>query len=141
MAENFQQCLDKQAQIQRDFSHCMDAEEMHLKIIERGRSLPLLAKEERVEKYRIAGCQSLLYLKTSLRSEKLAFSAYSNALISLGLAAVLIEIYQDELPEVVLRCPPKVLAKIGVTSSLTPGRMQGVNSLYARMRLEAALLS
>ena len=113
---------------------------MHLKVIERGQALPLLAKEEHIEKYRIAGCQSLLYLKTSLQEEKLLFSAYSNALISLGLAALLIEIYQEEVPEVVLHCPPKVLTEIGMTSSLTPGRMQGVNSLYARMRLEAALL-
>ncbi|MEM7174703.1 MAG: SufE family protein [Chlamydiota bacterium] len=128
-------CLEKQEQLKTLFSSCSDQEEKYLKIIEMGRALPLL--KEKTEKDRILECQSLLYLKTEQIEKNLFFKVYSNALISLGLAALLIEIYQGEPPEVILKCPPKVLKKIGIATSFSPGRINGLNSLYARMRRDA----
>ena len=130
-------CLEKQEQLKKSFCHCSSQEEKYLKIIQMGRALSLLTEEEREEKDRILGCQSLLYLKTEQVEKNLFFRVYSNALVSLGLAALLIKIYQGEQPEVVLKCPPKVLTEIGIATSFTPGRINGLNSLYTRMRRDA----
>ena len=132
-------CLQKQEKLKKTFSCCSSQEEKYLKIIEMGRALPLLSEEERKEPDRILGCQSLLYLKTNQVKENLFFAVYSNALVSLGLAALLIEIYQGQKADAILKHPPKVLTEIGIATSFTAGRINGLNSLYTRMRKDACL--
>lgn len=130
-------CLQAQERIKNLFHSCKTREEHYLKIIELGRGLSMLPKEECKEKDRVMGCQSLLYLQTVEEKGILLFHLYSDALISAGLGALLLSIYQHQTPKVVLSCPPKVLSEIGLGTSLSPGRINGVTSLYGKMRKDA----
>ncbi len=65
------------------------------------------------------------------------FNADSEALISKGLAAILIAVYSEEPPEVVVHCPAIYLKELGVHDALSPGRSNGLGSLLLRIKSEA----
>jgi cysteine desulfuration protein SufE len=133
----FYSCLEKQALLKQEFAHCTSREEKYEKIIEFGRQLPLLPEEEKTPENCVKGCQSIVYLSSRLEDGKLKFSAYSEALISSGLAMLLIKIYDEEDPETVLKCPPHFLDELDIHASLTPGRSNGLSSIYLRMKQDA----
>ena len=78
-----------------------------------------------------------MYLYSYLEKGAMRFFAYSEALISAGLAALLIRVYDQESPEVILKCPPFFLEKIGIQNSISPGRSNGLASLFLKMKQQA----
>jgi cysteine desulfuration protein SufE len=134
---NLTSCLEKQRRLKEQFSLCTSSQQKYEKIIEMGRQLPAYPIELKTSEYSVKGCQSTMYLATSLEGGKIQFQAYSEALISAGLAALLIAIYQDESPEVILTCPPSVLEELSIHGSLSPGRSNGLASLFQRMKQDA----
>jgi cysteine desulfuration protein SufE len=78
-----------------------------------------------------------MYLRSFLDGGKMYFEAESDALISFGLAVILMKVYSGESPEVVLTCPPSYLEEIGITASLTPNRANGLYSIHLRMKQDA----
>ena len=133
----FDSCLRKQEEAKLLFADCSDAEQKYEKIIELGRKRSKLRDEFRTEQNRVQGCQSVMYLHSSMTEGVMMFEAESEALISQGLASLLIMVYSGESPEVVLKCPPTYLEELQIASSLTPNRANGLYSLYLRMKQEA----
>lgn len=133
----YSECLAKQEQIKKKFSNFNSADEKYQHIIERGRNLPTMSEEDRIEKNRVRGCQSLLFLRVECIEGALRIAVHSDALISAGLAALLIEVYQGESPEAVIKCPPLFLREIGLLESLTPSRANGLKSLYQKLQEES----
>ena len=107
------------------------------KIIELGRQLPAYPFEYKTPDRLVKGCQSAMYLHTQLVDGRIQFLAFSEALISSGLAALLLTVYNDESPEAILTCPPDFLEELGIHGSLSPGRSNGLASLFQRMKQEA----
>lgn len=126
----------KQETIERDFASCHTQEEIYQKIMEWGKKLPAFDEKWKTEANRVTGCQSLMYLHATASENKMHFAADSDALISRGLAALLVYFYNDESPETVLKEPPTFLESI-VLNALTPGRANGFSSLYLRMKQES----
>jgi cysteine desulfuration protein SufE len=133
----FDSCLQKQQAIKAIFAACPTPEARYQKIIELGRQLPLFNPSSRTPANLVPGCQSIMYLEASLHNDKLFLNADSEALISKGLAALLIYVYSGETPATVANCPPTFIQEIGLTSSLSPARSNGLASLYHKMRQEA----
>jgi cysteine desulfuration protein SufE len=133
----FKSCLANQDRLKQCFSRYHTAEEKYTKLIELGRSLNPYPKEDENPNFLVKGCQSLLYLKSSFVDGKMYFLAFSDALISAGLAALLLLIYEGESPEAILKCPPTVLKELKIASYLSPNRVNGLRSLYLRMQQDA----
>lgn len=131
----YQSCLEKQEQVKTAFSSCRSEEEKYQKIIILGRALPPLPLK--TAENLVKGCQSAMYLKSWIEEGKVYFAAESDALISAGLAAILIQVYAGETPEVILKCPPKYLEELGISASLTPSRANGLYSIHLRMKQDA----
>lgn len=127
----------KQDKIKQIFAACSSAEERYKKIIELGTGLPPLDPSFKTEANRVYGCQSEMYLHTLLKDGLLVFTADSDALISKGLAALLIAVYSFETPTTILKRPPTYLTEIGIPQSLSPSRSNGLSSLFLRMQQEA----
>ena len=106
-------------------------------MIELGRSLKPYPKEDQTSDYLVKGCQSQLFLKATFKEGLIHFEAKSDALISAGLAALLLMIYDQQPPEAILKCPPTVLKELEITSYLSPSRANGLRSVYLRMQQEA----
>jgi cysteine desulfuration protein SufE len=133
----FGSCLTKQRHVIELFSLCSNSQMKYEKIIDLGRRLPPYPVDLKTVDRLVKGCQSQMYLSAVLNNGKIHFSAYSEALISLGLAALLLAVYNDEPPEAVLNCPPSFLEELGIHDSLSPGRSNGLASLFLRMKKEA----
>jgi cysteine desulfuration protein SufE len=130
-------CLEKQAQIKIQFADCRTVEERYTRIMELGRRLPPLAPQYKVADNLVKGCQSLMYLRSYMEDGRVIFEGESDALISEGLAALLIAVYSGEPPESILKCPPTFLDDLQIASSLSPNRASGLYSLLVRMKQDA----
>ncbi len=128
---------DAQKQLIEIFSNFSSPDEKYEKIIELGKALPPLAYGARIEKNLVQGCQSILYLETTYKEGLIYFNADSEALISKGLAALLIYVYSGTTPEALFKEPPYFLKEIGLHQALSPARSNGLNSLYRKMQQEA----
>ena len=128
---------DKQQILVEIFQKFSSMDEKYEKIIEMGRALPPLSETAHIQENLVQGCQSILYLETEVRDGKVYFNADSEALISKGLAALLIYVYSGELPEALFKEPPLFLKEIGLHQALSPARSNGLASLYRKMQEEA----
>jgi cysteine desulfuration protein SufE len=133
----FASCLAKQAQVKQLFSTCKEAEKKYEKLIELGRTLPPFPEKYKIPENLVKGCQSQMYLHATCINGKCFFQAHSEALISAGLVALLLLVYNDELPEAILSCPPLFLEELQLHKSLSPGRSNGLAGLLLRLKQEA----
>lgn len=136
----FETCKLKQTQVKLLFDDCVSEEEKYNKIIKMGKLLPTFPDKEKVPANIVKGCQSVMYLKAALENGKIHFYMASDALISAGLAMLLLEVYNDETPETILKCPPDYLEELGIGASLSPSRANGLYSIHLRMKQEALRL-
>lgn len=103
----------------------------------KGEILPPFDPSWKKEENLVSGCQSILYLHSELHEGKIFFYADSDALISKGLAALLIEFYNNRPPEEVLQVEPTFIEELDLPSALTPSRVNGLSSLYLKMKQQA----
>lgn len=137
MNDRFKSCLDKQERVKSFFAPCCSPTEKYQKIITLGQKLPPYPEEELKPENLVSGCQSQVYLLSRFEDGRVLFYVHADALISAGLAALLIEVYSDEPPEAILSCPPDFLDALGIHAALTPGRSHGLASIHLRMKKEA----
>lgn len=123
--------------LKKELSSLPSREVLYQKIMEKGKKLPAFNPLWKCEQNRVVGCQSLMYLYSVYDGRMVSFYASSDALISSGLAALLIEIYSGEPPDTILLTPPSFIEELGIPSVLTPGRANGLASLYLKMKQEA----
>lgn len=119
------------------FSSLPSREALYGEIMTWGKKLTPFDPAWKTEENRVTGCQSIMYLHSRLDGTNVVFYASSDALISAGLAALLLEVYSGEPAETILLSPPQFLEELGIPSVLTPGRANGLASLYLKMKQEA----
>lgn len=133
----FESCLQKQEAIKTLFKECTTPEAKYQKIIELGRESLPFPENEKLPCNLVEGCQSTLYLHSSWSEDRLIFETASDALISSGLAALLVKVYSGETPETILKCPPDYLQDLEIGMHLTPNRANGLYNIHLRMKQEA----
>jgi cysteine desulfuration protein SufE len=119
------------------FPKALAADERYGRLIALGRRLAPYPEHLKIAANQVQGCQSILYLSSETAGGKLFFTASSDALISAGLAALLILVYSGESPETILNTPPSFLAELGILSSLTLSRSNGLAHIHQRMKQDA----
>jgi cysteine desulfuration protein SufE len=134
---NFDSCLKKQEDLQTLLSSCPNRDLLYQRLMELGKSLPPYPELNKTSSFLVAGCQSQMYLCHQIVDNNFFFYASSDALISSGLAALLLSIYNGEPAEVILKCPPTILQKLNIASLLTPSRASGLASIHLRIKQEA----
>lgn len=134
MENNTTSFLDRVEGLKKLFTLSITDEAKYTKIIELGSTLISMPPEDLIPSNLVAGCQSLLYLKAYLENDKLLFNIHSDALISKGLAALLIHVYSGLTPYTILKNPPTFLQELNLLKSLSPSRSNGVASVYLKMQ-------
>ncbi len=132
-------CLRKQVIVVEHFEKIPYSGARYEEIIIWGKKLPRFNEASRIDSNIIQGCQSLLYLETVYRDQKLFFNVDSSALISKGLAAILIFIYSGELASSIIETPPLFFNDLGLYHLLSVGRANGLSSLWSEMKRAAYL--
>ena len=127
-------CTDNQDKIKKIFSLASTPEARYELIISMGRTLPPMNAAHKTPENIVDGCQSKLYLHALLVDGQLQFEVDSDALISKGLAAILIQLYNNKSPEYILKNPPTILSDLNIFASLSPTRAHGLKSLHLKMQ-------
>jgi cysteine desulfuration protein SufE len=133
----FESCRVKQEEVKKLFASAASPEEKYQVLMDLGKRQVHLAPEDKTEENRVHGCQSITYLKATFENGKSYFHTESDALISAGLGQILTMVYSGESPEVILTCPPTYLEELGIHTSLSPGRANGLASIFTKMKQEA----
>ena len=129
--------LNKAAQLKELFLSTTSTEVKYKKIIELGEKLPPMLLVHKTDSSLVKGCQSVMHLHGELIDGKIFFQADSDALISKGLAALLVYLYDGETPETILKAPTTILAELNIQSLLSPSRANGFISLYQKIKMIA----
>ncbi|MCQ2089491.1 MAG: SufE family protein [Fibrobacter sp.] len=100
----------------------------------------------KAEKFIIVGCASTMYLVPSFDGEKIHFEmdvegGTTNPLISRGLGALALQVYNDVTPADILSVDPAFFQQIGLNVGLSPTRSNGFASLVKQIYLYARVFS
>ena len=90
---------------------------------------------------RVRGCISQVYVRGSLQEGKLHWCGDSDAQITKGLLALLIEGTQGLNPAVLAAMSPAFIKETGLQASLTPSRANGFLNIFKTMQAQAKLLT
>jgi cysteine desulfuration protein SufE len=138
-----ERALPSLTDIKADFALLDDWEDRYRYLIELGRALPPLPDELRTDANKVRGCASQVWLATKAARAgdmpQFTFLADSDAHIVRGLIAILFAIYNGQrIDDVVAVDPDPVFAELGLKEHLTPQRSNGLASMVARIRADAA---
>jgi cysteine desulfuration protein SufE len=126
--------------LKKKFTSLSSPDQKYSALIEMGRELDSFKEKNKTDKNLVSGCQSKLWLYSYKRENKIFFEATSDALISKGLAALLIEIYNGESPDLILTHSPLFLHELGIYASLSPHRSNGLSNIHLKMKQDALTL-
>ncbi len=104
------------------------------------RKLQPLPDALRQDVFRVRGCVSQVYVVASLEDGRLHWQGDSDAAITKGLLALLIEGLEGLTPAQAAGIDPACLARTGLQASLTPSRANGFLNILRLMQAQARSL-
>ena len=130
---------DRARDIIKDLNVLEDWMDKYEYLIGLARKLPPMNAENKNDEWQIKGCQSVVWIKTVFKNGRLYFEADSDAMITKGLAALLITICDGATPREILDGDFSFLSETGIQANLSPSRSNGLASMVARIRERAML--
>lgn len=131
---------EKQQELIEEFAFFDEWMQKYEHIIELGKDLPILAEEEKKEDLLIPGCQSRVWLKAVLSEEgKVNFFADSDAIISKGVIAMMVRVFDNETPADIVSADLEFLDTIGLKEHLSQSRSNGLASMVKQIKLYATV--
>ncbi|MCF8228281.1 MAG: SufE family protein [Bacteroidales bacterium] len=128
---------EKAAEIEQEFSQFDDWMDKYNYLIEMGNDLPLIDEENKTKQNLISGCQSRVWLKARYEDGKIHFAADSDAVITKGIAALLVRVFTGQTPDEIINADTEFIDKIGLKEHLSPTRSNGLMSMIKQMKLYA----
>jgi cysteine desulfuration protein SufE len=104
------------------------------------KKLEPLPEEFRQDVFKVKGCVSQVYVVAQLQNGRLHWQGDSDAAITKGLLALLIEGLEGLEPVQAANLDPAFLAETGLQASLTPSRANGFLNILAMMKAQARAL-
>lgn len=126
-----------EAEITEEFLRFESWDEKYEYLIDLGKKLPRLEKEDMSERNLIRGCQSSAWLVAEYRDGKVYFKADSDALIVKGLMSLLIQVLSGQSPETILSAKLNFIDTIGMHQHLAPTRSNGLRSMIIQLKSHA----
>lgn len=132
---------DKQEEIIADFSVYDEWMDKYEHLIALGKDLPLIDEQYKTDELLIKGCQSRVWLHADFKGGLVHFTADSDAIITKGLVALMIDVLSGHTPQEIATTDIYFIDKIGLKSHLSPTRANGLLSMLKQMKLYALALS
>jgi cysteine desulfuration protein SufE len=128
---------DIQEEIVDEFSMFDDWMQRYEYIIDLGKNLPLIKEEFKTENNLIKGCQSKVWLQGEQNSDKVVFSADSDAILTKGIIAILIRVFSNQSPTDIIAADMAFIDQIGLKEHLSPTRANGLVSMIKNIKMYA----
>ena len=106
-------------------------------IIDMGKSLPIIASEFKQDENLIKGCQSKVWLYSELENDTIKYTADSDAILTKGIAALLLRVFSDQKPAAILAAKTDFIDEIGLKEHLSPTRANGLVSMIKQIKMYA----
>ena len=137
-----------QQEVVDEFAMFTDWQDRYEHLIELGKDLPLIAPEHKVEDNLVRGCQSRVWLAAEQRASTplnagpiVHFTADSDAMITKGIVALLVRVYNDRTPQEILGASTEFIDRIGLRDHLSPNRANGLSAMIDQMKRYAVAFS
>jgi cysteine desulfuration protein SufE len=104
------------------------------------KKLQPMPADEQTEAIKVKGCVSQVFVRGQLNNGTMQWVGDSDALITKGLLAMLIEGLSGLTPAQVQAVDPSFIAATGLQASLTPSRANGFLNIFRTMQAQAQAL-
>ena len=101
------------------------------------KKLKALPQEEQTDDIRVRGCVSQVFVRGDLEEGVMRWRGDSDALITKGLLALLIQGLDGLTPEQIQAVDPAFIEATGLQASLTPSRANGFLNILRMMQAQA----
>ena len=109
-------------------------------IIDLGKKLKDFPEDQMIDDNKVHGCQSSVWFVTSMEDGLFRCKATSDSAIVAGLIALLLRIYDNQIPSEIVTAEPKFISMIGLNEHLSPTRNNGLNLMIERIKKDASLM-
>tara|TARA_B100000767_G_scaffold131708_1_gene125067 strand:- start:664 stop:1080 length:417 start_codon:yes stop_codon:yes gene_type:complete len=106
-------------------------------LIELSKDLPLLDEKLKLDENIIKGCQSKVWLHAEKQGETLRYTADSDAIITKGIVALLVRVYDQQNSKDILENELHFIDAIGLKEHLSMTRSNGLVSMIKQMKFYA----
>ncbi len=127
-----------QDEIVDEFSMFGDWTERYQYLIDLGRKLPDLPAERKNDNWRVAGCQSQVWIVPHGDAARLDFEAISDSAIVTGLIALLLRVYSGRAASAIIATEPRFIDELGLRAHLSGTRSNGLAAMLSAIRCYAA---
>lgn len=110
-------------------------ENKYKELISLGKDMDELAESECVDKFKINGCQSQVWLKPNYSEGKVSFKANSDAVLVKGIVAMIAQVYSGSTPAEIIETQPTFLKDLGITEHLSMNRTNGLASMLKQVQM------
>jgi len=128
---------ERQDEIIEEFSVFDDWMDKYNYLIELSKDLPEMDPKYKTQEYLIEGCQSKVWLFAEMDGEVIKYYADSDAIITKGIAALLVRVLSGQNPDEILNNKLYFLDEIGLQQNLSPTRSNGLLAMVKQMKLYA----
>lgn len=128
---------DIQQEIVDEFALFDTWEEKYEYLIDMGKKLAPIDEQYRTEENKIKGCQSQVWMHSSLNNGRVVFQADSDAMIVKGLVSMLVRVFSNQSPSAIVDAPVTFIDDIGMTSHLAQTRSNGLRAMLKQIKLDA----
>tara|TARA_B100000963_G_scaffold63185_3_gene51237 strand:- start:511 stop:927 length:417 start_codon:yes stop_codon:yes gene_type:complete len=125
----------------QDFSFFEDWTQKYEYMIELSKSMDEMDDDKKNDENLIKGCQSKVWLDAELKNGKLKFQADSEAIITKGIVAILLQVFDNKSPEEIIESDVSFIEKIGLKEHLSPNRANGLYSMIKQIKFYAIAYS
>lgn len=133
--ENIQQNLIE------DFSFFEDWTQKYEYMIELSKTLDKMDGNLKNDNNLIKGCQSKVWLNAEFKNGKINFQADSEAIITKGIIAILLMVFNNKKPDQIIKSDVSFIEKIGLKEHLSPNRANGLYSMIKQIKFYAIAYS
>lgn len=155
--------VQTQQELVSEFAMFSDWQDRYEHLIELGKDLPLIAPEHKTDDNLVRGCQSRVWLHAELSGASSAcakasapehglsvtghgeptihFTADSDAMITKGIVALLVRVFNDRTPQEILGASTEFIDQIGLRAHLSPNRANGLSAMIDQMKRYALACS
>jgi cysteine desulfuration protein SufE len=120
-----------------DFSFFDDWTQKYEYMIELSKTLDKMDESLKNDENLIKGCQSKVWLNADFKEDKINFIADSEAIITKGIIAILLMVFNNKTPEEIIQSDVSFIEKIGLKEHLSPNRANGLYSMIKQIKFYA----
>ncbi len=126
-----------QANLIQDFEMFENWMQKYEYLIDLGKELEPINKQHKTDENLIKGCQSKVWLNAEYTNGKIIFSADSEAIMTKGIVAMLINVLSNQTPKDIVNANLDFIDRLGLKEQLSVTRANGLASMIKKMKLYA----